>query len=164
RELVENAIGMVREGELKRVEPEAKRRVGERLLVLLAPQPTSFDVGVDSANSPDRYERTREKMRAMLVGGEMENRNVEITIEQKAHAMMIPGMGPGGDSVDFDFQGMLEKILPKNVSRREMTVAEARRVIFEQECEGMINTEKVNSQAIELAENVGIIFVDEMDK
>ena len=94
----------------------------------------------------------------------MENRTVEITIEQKAHAMMIPGMGPGGDSMDFDFQGMIEKILPKNVSRRQMTVAEARRVLFEQETEAMINAEKVNAQAIELAENVGIIFVDEMDK
>jgi ATP-dependent HslUV protease ATP-binding subunit HslU len=164
RELVENAIGLVREGELKRVEPEAKRRVEERLLDLLAPQPTSFDVGVDTANSPDRYERTREKMRAMLLGGEMENRMVEIAIEQKAHAMMIPGMGPGGDSAEFDFQGMIEKILPKNVSRRQMTVAEARRVLLEQETEAMINAEKVNAQAIELAENVGIIFVDEMDK
>jgi ATP-dependent HslUV protease ATP-binding subunit HslU len=164
RELVENAIGLVRSKELERVEPEAKKRVEERLLDLLAPAPHSFDVGVDTADSPERYERTREKMRAMLVGGEMENRKVEIQIEQKAHAMMIPGMGPGGDSVDFDFQGMLEKILPKNVSRREMTVAEARRVLFEQECEAMINAEKVNAQAIELAENVGIIFVDEMDK
>ena len=164
RELVENAIGLVREGELKRVEPEAKRRVDERLLDLLAPQPTSFDVGVDSANSPDRYERTREKMRAMLLGGEMENRMVEIAIEQKAHAMMIPGMGPGGDSAEFDFQGMIEKIMPKNVSRRQMTVAEARKVLLEQETEAMINAEKVNAQAIELAENVGIIFIDEMDK
>jgi ATP-dependent HslUV protease ATP-binding subunit HslU len=164
RELVENAIGLVREGELKRVEPEAKRRVEERLLDLLAPQPTSFDVGVDTANSPDRYERTREKMRAMLLGGEMENRMVEIAIEQKAHAMMIPGMGPGGDSAEFDFQGMIEKIMPKNVSRRQMTVAEARRVLLEQETEAMINAEKVNAQAIELAENVGIIFIDEMDK
>ena len=43
----------------------------------------------------------------------MENRMVEIAIEQKAHAMMIPGMGPGGDSAEFDFQGMIEKILPK---------------------------------------------------
>src|SRR4029078_850120 len=85
-------------------------------------------------------------------------------IEQKAHAMMIPGMGPGGDSIDFDFQGMIEKILPKNVSRRQMTVAEARRVLHEQETEAMINAEKVNAQAIELAENVGIIFLDEMDK
>src|SRR6478735_11899613 len=159
RELVENAIGLVREGELKRVEPEAKRRVEERLLDLLAPHPTSFDVGVDSANSPDRYERTREKMRAMILGGEMENRMVEIAIEQKAHAMMIPGMGPGGDSAEFDFQGMIEKIMPKNVSRRQMTVAEARRVRLEQETEAMINAEQVNAKAIELAENVGIIFV-----
>src|SRR6266481_7200627 len=103
-------------------------------------------------------------MRAMLLGGEMENRMVEIAIEQKAHAMMIPGMGPGGDSAEFDFQGMIEKILPKNVARRQMTVAEARRVLLEQETEAMINAEKVNVQAIELAENVGIIFVDEMDK
>jgi ATP-dependent HslUV protease ATP-binding subunit HslU len=164
RELVENAIGLIREQELARVEPEAKKRVDERLLDLLAPAPQSFEVGVDSPNDPQRYERTREKMRAMLVAGELENRSVEITIEQKAHAMMIPGMGPGGDMMDVDFQGMLEKILPKSVSRREMTVAEARRVLFEQECEAMINQEKVNAQAIELAENVGMIFVDEMDK
>jgi ATP-dependent HslUV protease ATP-binding subunit HslU len=164
RELVENAIGLVRTQELERVEPEAKRRVEERLLDLLAPAPQSFDVGVDTTDTPDRYERTREKMRAMLAGGEMENRTVELTIEQKAHAMMIPGMGPGGDTMDFDFQGMIEKILPKNVSRRQMTVAEARRVLFEQECEAMINQEKVNAQAIELAENLGIIFLDEMDK
>lgn len=164
RELVENAIGLVREQELARVEPEAKRRVEEKLLDLLAPPPASFAVGVDSPESPERYERTREKMRAMLLNGEMENRMVEITIEQKAHAMMIPGMGPGGDMIDFDFQGMLEKILPKTVTRRQMTVAEARRVLFEQETESMINQEKVNAQAIELAENLGIIFVDEMDK
>src|SRR5687768_7975080 len=94
RELVENAIGLVRSKELESVEPEAKRRVDEKLLDLLAPPPPSYDVGVDSPNSPERYERTREKMRAMLVAGEMENRNVEITIEQKAHAMMIPGFGP----------------------------------------------------------------------
>jgi ATP-dependent HslUV protease ATP-binding subunit HslU len=73
-------------------------------------------------------------------------------------------MGPGSEGMDIDFQGMIEKILPKNVSRREMTVADARRVLFEQECEAMINQEKVNAQAIELAENLGIIFVDEMDK
>jgi ATP-dependent HslUV protease ATP-binding subunit HslU len=164
RELVENAIGLVREKELTRVEPEANRRVEERLLDMLAPAPSSFDVGVDSADSPERHERTREKMRAMLAGGEMENRNVEIQIEQRAQAMMIPGMGPMGDQMDFDFQGMIEKILPKNVIRRKMTVAEARRVLFEQECEGLINQDKVNGLAIELAENMGIIFLDELDK
>jgi ATP-dependent HslUV protease ATP-binding subunit HslU len=164
RELVENAIGLVREKELERVKPEAERRVEEKLLDLLAPPPASYDVGVDTSNSPERVERTREKMRQMLAAGEMEERKVEITIEQKAHAMMIPGMGPGMEGMEFDFQGMLEKVLPKHVSRRQMTVAEARRVLMEQETEALINTEKVNAQAIELAENVGIIFVDEMDK
>jgi ATP-dependent HslUV protease ATP-binding subunit HslU len=165
RELVENAIGLVRQEELAKVEEEAKRRVDNRLIDLLVPAPHSYDVGVDSENSPERYERTREKMRAMLVAGEMEQRMVEIKIEQKAQAMMIPGMGgPGGDSMDFDFQGMLDKILPKNVLRRQMTVAEARRVLFEQECEALINQETVNSKAVELAENLGIIFLDEIDK
>ena len=68
------------------------------------------------------------------------------------------------EQVDLDLQGMFEKILPKNTSRREMTVAEARRVLFEQECDALINQEKVNSAAIELAENLGIIFLDEIDK
>jgi ATP-dependent HslUV protease ATP-binding subunit HslU len=165
RELIENAIGLVRERELANVEAEANRRVDERLLDLLAPSPTTFEVGADDSTSPDRYERTREKMRAMLVGKELEQRQVEIAIEQKAHAVMIPGMGPPGEGgMDIDFQGMLEKILPKNVVRRQMTVAEARRVLFQQESEALINQEKVNSKAIELAENSGIIFIDEMDK
>jgi ATP-dependent HslUV protease ATP-binding subunit HslU len=164
RELIENAIGLVREKELAKVEEEAKRRVTDRLLDLLAPAPAAFEVGVEGGETPERYERTREKMRAMLLGGELENRQVEIRIEQKAHAMMIPGMGPGGDSMDFDFQGMIEKILPKNVIRREMSVSEARRVLFEQETEALINQEKVNAQAVELAENTGMIFVDELDK
>ncbi|QDS98636.1 ATP-dependent protease ATPase subunit HslU [Adhaeretor mobilis] len=165
RELVENAIGLVREQELESVKEEAKQRVEEKLVDLLAPQPASFDVGVDSSDSPERYERTREKMKAMLLGGELENRNVEIATEQKVQAMVMPGMGgPGGDQMDFDFQGMLEKIIPKNVVRRELTVAEARKVLFDQQCEALINQEKVNAKAVDLAENTGIIFIDELDK
>ena len=164
RELVENAIGLVRERELANVKEEAERRVTERLVDLLAPAPASFDVGVESGDSPERYERTREKMRAMLVNKELESRTVEIAIEQKVQAMVLPGMGPGGDQMDFDMQGMLEKFLPKNVSRQEMTVEEARHVLFDQECDALINQEKVNSLAVELAENTGIIFVDEIDK
>ncbi len=70
----------------------------------------------------------------------------------------------GLEQVDVDLQGMFEKILPKQTPRREMTVAEARKVLFEQECDALINQEKVNATAIELAENLGIIFIDEMDK
>jgi ATP-dependent HslUV protease ATP-binding subunit HslU len=59
---------------------------------------------------------------------------------------------------------MFEKILPRRSTRREMTVAEAREFLFEQECDALINQEKVQAAAIELAENTGLVFLDEMDK
>ena len=162
RELVENAIALVRESERGKVEEEAKHRAEERLLDLLAPPPVSYDVGADSPDSPERDERTRKKMRDMLAAGAMEERKVEITVEHKAMPMMLTGMGM--EQMDMDLQGMFEKILPKQSSRRELSVSEARRLLFEQECEAMINQEKVNAAAIDLAENVGIIFLDEIDK
>jgi ATP-dependent HslUV protease ATP-binding subunit HslU len=162
RELVENAIGLVRQQERSGVEAEAKRRVEQRLLELLAPAPPAFDVAPESPDSPERFERTREKLRAMLTAGELENRRVELTVEHKAVPMMFTGIGM--EQMDFDLQGMFEKILPKSTSRREMTVGEARGVLFEQECEALINHEKVNAKAVDLAENLGIIFVDELDK
>ncbi len=164
RELVENAIGIVREEQRAEVEEEAKKATEDRLLYKLAPPPTTIDVGVDAEDASERYERTREKMRAMLVAGELEDRMVEVSLERKPQAMMIPGMNPGGGDMDFDMQGMIEKILPKQVSRREATVAEARKIIFEQECEKLIDEEKVNASAISLAEETGVIFLDEVDK
>jgi ATP-dependent HslUV protease ATP-binding subunit HslU len=64
----------------------------------------------------------------------------------------------------LDLQGMFEKIMPKQTTRRELTVAEARKVLFEQECDALVNPEKVNAKAIELAEDLGIVFIDEIDK
>ncbi|MCA9261860.1 MAG: ATP-dependent protease ATPase subunit HslU, partial [Planctomycetales bacterium] len=163
RELVEAAIALVRQQELVKVEPEAKRRVEERLLDLLSPAPAIGDAAGDDPDS-QRHERTREKLRAMLLGGELEQRRVEIPIEQKTQAMMIPGMGPGSEQMDFDFQGMIDKIIPKRIVRREMTVADARRVLFDQECDALINKENIHAQAVELAQETGIIFIDELDK
>ena len=163
RELVENAIGLVRESERKNVEEEARHRAEDRLLDLLAPAPRSFDAtSADSPDSPERYQRTREKMRSLLAAGGLDDRKVEVAIERKAAPMMFTGMGV--EQMDFDLQGMFEKIMPKQTARREMSVSEARRVLFDQECEQLINQEKVNSSAIELAENLGIIFIDELDK
>ncbi len=162
RELVENAITLVTERERKNVEAEARRRVNERLVDLLAPAPPHYDAAPDSPESPQRHERTRDKMRAMLEAGEMEQRKVEITTEQKATPMMFSGMGM--EQVDFDLQGMFDKILPKSTVRREVTVADARKILFDHECDSMLNKENINQQAIQLAENVGIIFLDELDK
>ena len=162
RELVENAISLVRESERKSVEEEARQRVEERLLDLLCPQPIRPEDDEDSDDGEKRYRRTREKMRAMLVGGELEQRHIELTIEQKATPVLMGQMGM--EHMEVEIQTMFEKIMPKHTSRRDLTVAEARDVLFEQECESMLDPEKINAAAIELAENLGIIFVDEIDK
>ena len=162
RDLVENAISLVYDSEREQVEEEARKSTEERLLDLLAPPPVTFDVSSDMPDSTERYERTREKMRAMLAASELEERKVEITTEQKSSPMMFSNMGM--EQMDVDLQGMFEKIMPRNSSRRDMTVADARKVLFDQECEALVSQEKVNAQAIELAEEVGIIFLDELDK
>lgn len=163
RELVENAIGLVRQAERKTVESVAKERVEQRLLDLLCPGSgaTHSDLSSDDETA-ESHQRVREKMRAMLRGGELETRRVELRTETKPAPVMIGGMGL--EHMDVDLQGMFEKILPKNALRREVTIAEARDILFEQECDALLDPEKINASAIQLAENLGIIFVDEIDK
>ncbi len=162
RELVENSIGLVRERERKQIESEAKQRVTDRLLDLLVPQPLAFNPDESETDSMQQYERTREKMRAMLLTGELDQRHVELTIEHKATPVMLGGIGI--EHMDMDIQGMFEKIIPKQTTSRDLSVAEARDVLFEQECEALLDPEKINAAAIDLAANMGIIFVDELDK
>lgn len=171
RELVETAITLVTEQERKRVEEEARQRVRGRLLDLLAPRAGRTSPGDDDeaptdegdgADEQARYARLREKMGAMLDSGKLDEKTVELTVEAKSVPMMVAG--PGMEHFDVDFQQMLEKVLPKQRQRRELTVAEARKVLFEQECEALISQEKVNAAAVELAENLGVVFLDEIDK
>ncbi|HMO13547.1 MAG TPA: ATP-dependent protease ATPase subunit HslU [Pirellulaceae bacterium] len=169
RELVENGISLVRERERKKVESEARTRTDKKLLELLCPEPpkqrytlNSETAEVEAKEAEESFARTRAKMQKMLDSGQLEDRSVEITIEQKSAPVMIGGMST--EHMDFDFQGMLEKIMPKSTIKREMSIADARKIIFEQECDSLLDTDKINSQAIELVENVGIIFLDEIDK
>ena len=209
RELVENAIGLVREKEREKVRETATERTNERLVDLLLPPisipprysgPQNSNISEsdsqnafpqfpfpvpgmangpatwqnkqepqnsETANEDDaaalasRHERNREKIRKMLFDGKMEDRNVSITIESKGGGMPMM-MGIGGDLDNL--QDMIEKIMPRNSQSREMTVREARSVIFEQECDRLINKDKVDAEAVELAENLGMIFIDEIDK
>ncbi|MDA7950487.1 MAG: ATP-dependent protease ATPase subunit HslU [Pirellulaceae bacterium] len=172
RELVENAIGIVRQQERVVVEQEAKERAEEKILDLLVPptphayesMATTFEDTREEGqvSEVESNRRAREKMRGMLRAGELDHRVVELKTEQKVAPVMMGSMG--GDQMDMDFQGMLEKFMPKTSVRRELTVKEAEKVLFEQECEALLDTDKINSKAIELAENTGIIFLDEIDK
>ncbi|MCH2181832.1 MAG: ATP-dependent protease ATPase subunit HslU [Mariniblastus sp.] len=174
RELVENSISLIRAAEKKRVETLARDRTDDKLLDLLAPRPKAYEfqpAGNGDGPVPDAapveletdsYERTRAKMKDMLVAGELEDRQVELTIEQKAQPVMMGGMGL--EQMDMDFQGMLEKIIPKSSVTRSLSVADARKVIFDQQCESLLDQEKINEMAIAQAQDMGIIFLDELDK
>lgn len=115
------------------------------------------DSGANEPLIPDRDEILRR-----LLAGKYEQTLVPVTAEQKMPPMMIGGIGM--ESMENDLQNMFENILPKKNTRRELPVVEARKVIFEQEIERLIDREKVNSEAVELAESLGIIFIDEIDK
>jgi ATP-dependent HslUV protease ATP-binding subunit HslU len=70
----------------------------------------------------------------------------------------------GMEQMDVDFQNMFERIMPKQNQQRQLTVKEARRILLEQEAEALIDRQVVTEKAVELVENQGIIFIDELDK
>ena len=158
RELVDSAISLVRQRERAQVEEEARRRAEERLLDLLSPRSSRFGRGDDAGPPPV----SRDELRRQLLAGELEDRTVEITVETRATPIMVGGVGM--EHMDLDLQGMFEKILPKQTNQRELSVTQARQFLFDQECDALLDQDKINSAAIELAENVGIIFLDEIDK
>ena len=174
RDLVEAAIQLVRASEKERVETEARTRVDQRLLDLLLPPPppataTTQSWGDESAPSPadeaaDKRNRSRDKLKARLEAGELEDREVEVTIPGRGGApVSIVGAG-NMEQMEMELQSMFEKFMPKSSQSRRMTVKEARPILLQQETEALIDPEKVNQEAVTLAEESGIVFLDELDK
>src|SRR6266404_5312965 len=161
RDLTEIAIGMVRQEQRALVETQAKERVTERLLDLLLPQSNTWDA--DNPEENERRQRTRDKMRARLEAGDLEERMVELSVEQKAVPVQIFS-NMGLEQMDVDFQNMFERIMPKQAQQRQIPVRDARRILLEQETEALIDRQVVTEKAVDLVENQGIIFIDELDK
>lgn len=161
RELVENAVTLVRQRERDKVRDQAQRRVEDRLVSILA----GMDDYPEDSQSPEtdqRRQRTHEKIRRMLADGLFDKREIEVQIEQSQPNMLFSGMGM--EQFNADLQNMFERFMPKQKQTVAMTVAEARRVLLEQECDALINHEQVKAEGVRLAEDAGIVFIDEMDK
>jgi len=173
RDLVEKSVNMVRARKQEEVQDEAHKRVEERLLDLLVPQPevtvpqwVSEDEVASSRESDEqaqRHERTREKFREMLRAGKLEDRAVELTIEQRTGPVQVFS-NMGMEHMDMEIQSMFEKIIPRQSTEREMAVSDARQVLLEQEIDALMDKDAINEEAVGLAENSGMIFVDELDK
>ena len=172
RDLVESAINMVRTERESEVEDLAQDRVDDRLLDLLLPVPTeskgkqeqqqnsggdapiflvssSGNVSAELDVEQERYKRTREKLRQLLLDGQLEQREVDIEVAQPAPMMfdmMVPQGAPEGMG---NFSDMLQEMLPKRTKKRTVKVSEARRILLEQELDKLIDDEDVTSDALE---------------
>jgi ATP-dependent HslUV protease ATP-binding subunit HslU len=164
RDLVEIASGLVRKTQKEQVKAKAEERVNERLLDLLVPplKTTAWEPEAEKEEAEKR-QRTREKMRELLVGGELEERVVELSVEQKQVPVQIFS-SMGMENMDVDLQNMFDRIMPKNQAPRTLPVKDARKFLFEMESEALIDRAAVAEQAIDLVENRGIVFLDEIDK
>lgn len=149
RDLVETAINMVKAKERETIAPRAKELAEERVLDLLAPP-----------NAPAE----RETFREMLRRGELDSREVVLDTKERQQAVFEVLAFPGLEEVDMNLKDMLGNMLPKKSKRRHLTVKEAFQILEKEEAHRLVDMDRVIPQAIRLAEQNGIIFLDELDK
>jgi ATP-dependent HslUV protease ATP-binding subunit HslU len=190
RDLVESAIDMVRAEREDDVEELAQEKVEERLLDLLLPVPEAKPAAAPAAEKPregapslfvvsssgtatpaaaddadrERHKRTREKLRQLLRDGQLEEREVEVDVVQPGPQLdQLSGGGNLPEGAE-QFTSFLSELLPKRTKKRTMKLAAARRVLLDQELDKLVNTEDVTADALDRVEQLGIIFLDEIDK
>ncbi len=111
----------------------------------------------------DRRKRTREKLRTLLQAGELDERVVEVEVQQTANleGMMVP---MGAEGMDHNFTEMLQDMLPKRSKKRSVKVSEARRILVQEELDRLVDMDEVVNEALDRTEETGIVFLDEIDK
>ena len=162
RDLTEISIGMVKSEHLEKVHEKAKGLAEERLLDLLLPQPRTTRGGLEEEER-ERHKETRERLRAQLREGKLDNRYVDIEVKEK----MIPfGVvsNVGLEDLEINLKEMLGNFLPEKAKRRKVKVPEALSIVMQEESNKLIDIDKVTKEAIEKVEQSGIVFIDEIDK
>ncbi len=160
RDLLELAISMVRGEQTEVVRQRAEEMAEEALIDALLPDDTEAKDGEEEA----RRQRTREKLRAQLRAGTLEDRLIDLRVEQKAAPMGMFATTIGAEQMEPELQNFIERLMPSQSKDRKVTVKEARTILFQQESEKLIDRDKMISMAVTRTENSGIVFLDEVDK
>ncbi len=184
RDLVEQSVSRVRQRRQEAVRAQAAQAVEEVILDALIPPvarpaakgsaravpgfgtaPTDDELLADPrADDADLNERTRARFREKIRNGELDDRRIEIQIAQSGPSVGIMG-APGMDEAALSgLQDMLGNMMPKKSRKRKVTVAEARKLLLDEEAAKLIDMDEVKEEAVRQAENAGIIFIDEIDK
>ncbi len=172
RDLVEQAVNMVKTQKKEEVKEKAAEIVESKILDALIPPMRGNNAGFDVRNIENQPEselelnkQTRTRFMEKIRSGEMEDRKIEIDVLQSGS----PNLGMmGGGAMDetsmINLQEMLSNMMPKRQKKRKVTIAEARKILMEDESSKLIDMDEVKEEALKLAENNGIIFIDEIDK
>ncbi|MHB8170486.1 MAG: ATP-dependent protease ATPase subunit HslU [Thermincolia bacterium] len=184
RELVETSIRMVKLEKMKEVEERAKGLALEKIAEIMAPLPTKENnmrnplelifggnhSGSDSQDSDEELQESTKKvqneraiLKERLIKGDLENQYIEIEVDESTPPVVEVFSGTA-DEMGINIQDMLGGIFPKKKKKRKLTVAEAKKIILNEEAQKLIDMDEAVSLAVERAEESGIIFLDEIDK
>ncbi|MBT8049465.1 MAG: HslU--HslV peptidase ATPase subunit, partial [Gammaproteobacteria bacterium] len=165
RDMVDTSVKMTREQAMARVRSLAEDAAIDRIVDILLPRPQAT-AGIGFANEPEAEEsgdsKTRQKMRYKLVHGELDDRDIEFDVSAQAGVeIMTP---PGMEDMANQLQGMFQNLGGQKTQKRKMKIRDALPILIEEEAARMVNEEEIKQQAIENAEQNGIVFIDELDK
>lgn len=176
RDLVDQSVAMVKAQKKEKVKMQAEQIVEDLILDTLIPPvhqhssyapPLSKEVKDSDAvptNDVELNQRTRERFREKIRNGELDERKIEIEINQPN----LPNIGMIGGGIDdvsmMNIQEMIGNMMPRKSKKRKITVREAKKLLLEEESNKLIDMEEVKEEAIKKAEDLGIIFIDEIDK
>ena len=170
RDLLELTITQLKIREQESVQIKAMQLAEERMLDILLPKPSApRGFGLQPSTTPaapaDNSDNgTREKLRQMLRDGKLDERVVDVDVNDRSTPMVEIFSNAGMEEMGINFKDMLGGLLPKSSKKRKMKVIEAMEVLAQEEAQSLVDMDKVVKQAIEKVEQSGIIFLDEIDK
>ncbi len=162
RDLTEVSMNMVKQEHTQRVQEKARQMAEERILDILLPQPR-YSADSNEAEERIRYKDTREKLRKQLRDGLLNERYIEIDLKEKIMPFGVIS-NVAMEEIEINLKEMLGSFLPEKVKRKKVKISEALQLFTQEEANKLIDMEKVTKEAIERAEQTGIVFIDEIDK
>ena len=169
RDLAELSKNMVQQEEMQRVEEKAAENAEERLLDLLLPHPPNASDTELSGKLDDlgqqHYQKTREKFRVYFRDGKLDERFVELEVQDGGNLPMIEVVsGSGMEDMGIHVKDMLGNLFPQRKKRRKTKVPDAYKALVQEEAQRLVDMEAVVKEAVRRVEQSGIIFLDELDK
>jgi ATP-dependent HslUV protease ATP-binding subunit HslU len=164
RDLVELAVDMVREEKAEEVREKARTSAEERLLDLLLPPSRPAMPGEDASALRDQYSRTRERMREQLRDGRLDERVVELDVQQNAMPSFEIIAGSSVEEIGVNLKDMMGNMFGNRLKTRRLKVPDALEHLVQEESQKLVDGDAVNRLAVERVQQSGIIFIDEIDK